>query len=150
MDALVIGPPHSLACAVARGLRRHGHATLQAIPADASGPDRIGWLLEEAEQPGLIVVIDSPPFATAHELVAHTNADIVLVAEQRAAMADMSAVPRSYAPCPVGPGLRVVALGRAGLRWFRIGARRAETLSPERAAAIVIRACRLPTPAPAH
>jgi hypothetical protein len=149
MDALVIGQPHSLACAVARGLRRQGRSTLQAIPADASGPDRIGWLLEEAGRPDLIVVIDTTPYATAHELLAHTHADVVLVAEQRAAMAGLSAVPRSYVPWPIGRGLKVVALGRAGRRWFRLGARRAETLSAERAAAIVLRACPLPQATPA-
>jgi hypothetical protein len=150
MDALVIGTPHSLAGAVARGLRRQGRSTLQAIPADAAGPDRINWLLDEAGRPALIVVVDTPPYATAHELLGHTHADVVLVAEQRAAIAGLNAVPRSYAPWPIGRGLKVVALGRAGRRWFTLGARRAETLSAERAAAIVIRACRLPAPAPAR
>jgi hypothetical protein len=150
MDALVIGPPHSLAGAVAHGLRRRGRSTLQAIPADASGPEQTAWLLDEAGGPSLIVVIDAPPYATAHELLAHTNAEVVLVAEQRAAIAGPNALPRSYAPSPVGHGLKVVALGRAGRRWFRLGAHRAETLSAERAAAIVLRACRLPLAASAR
>jgi hypothetical protein len=44
------------------------------------------------------------------------------------------------------PGL-VVMLGRAGRRWFTVGSKRAETMSAQRAAAVVLRACRLPAPA---
>ena len=142
MDALVIGPPRGLAPAVARGLRRQGRSALQAIPADAIDDERIAWLLDEAGRPGLIVVVDTPPYATSHALLAHTHADVVLVAEQRAPM--VGAPPRSFAPWPIGRGLKVVGLGRAGRRWFRLGARRAETLSSERAAALVLRQCPLP------
>lgn len=142
MDALVIGPPRGLAPAVANGLRGQGRAVLQAIPADAIDDERTAWLLDEAGQPGLIVVVDTPPYATSHGLLAHTHADVVVVAEQRAAMA--GAPPRSFAPWPIGRGLKVVGLGRAGRRWFRLGARRAETLSAERAAALVLRECPLP------
>jgi hypothetical protein len=145
MDALVIGPPHGLAGAVARGLRRKGGSVLQAIPADASGHERIGWLLDEAGRPGLIVVFDAAPYATAHELLGHTHADVVLVAEHRAASAGVA--PRSFAPWPIGRGLKVVTLGRAGRRWFTLHPRRTETLSAERAAALVLRACRLVAPA---
>jgi hypothetical protein len=145
MDALVIGQPHELAGAVARGLRRQGRSVLQAIAADVSGRDRIEWLLDEAGGPQLVVVFDGPPYATAHELLAHTRADIVLVAEHRAAVVGVA--PRSFAPWPVGRGLKVVSLGRAGRRWFTVGPKRADTLSAERAAAVVLRACRLRAPA---
>jgi hypothetical protein len=145
MDALVIGPPNGLAAAVARGLRRQGRSVLQAIPADVDGPERLDWLLAEAGQPPLIVVFDGAPFAIAHELLASTQADVVLVAEQRTAVAGMT--PDAAAPWPIGRGLKVVTLGRAGRRWFTLGARRSHTLSAERAAALVVRACRLPAPA---
>jgi hypothetical protein len=149
MDALVIGPPRGLAGAIAHALRRRGHSALQAIPADVAGPERIDWLLEEAGRPPLVVVVDAPPYAAAHELLGHTAAHIVLVAEQRAPIAGPSGVPRTYAPAPVGRGLSVVTLGRTGRRWFALGGRRTETLSADRAAALVLRACRLPAPAPA-
>jgi hypothetical protein len=147
MSALVIGPPTGLAGAVARGLRRQGRSVLQAIPADVDGPERLDWLLEEAGQPALIVVFDDPPYAIAHELLARTDADVVLVAEQRTAVAGVA--PRAAAPWPIGRGLKVVTLGRAGRRWFTLGARRSQTLSAERGAALVVRSCRLPAPAAA-
>jgi hypothetical protein len=124
MDALIIGPASELAGAVAGGLRRQGRSVLQALPADASDGERIEWLLDEAGRPGLVVV---------------------LVAEHRAAAP--GAAPPSYAPWPIGRGLRVVMLGRAGRRWFTVGSKRAETMSAQRAAAVVLRACRLPAPA---
>jgi hypothetical protein len=145
MDALVIGPAHGLTAAVARGLRRQGRRVLQALPADASDPDRIDWLLEEAGGPDVIVVVDDAPYATAHELLHQTHADVVLVAEHRAA-APGAASP-SVAPWPIGRGLKVVMLGRAGRRWFTLGAKRTQSMSAERAAALVVRACRLPAPA---
>ena len=144
MDALVIGPPRGLAGAVAAALRRRGHVTLQAIPADVAGPERIDWLLEEAGRPPLVVVVDAPPYATAHALLGQTDAHVVLVAEHRAPIAGRGAVPRSYAPEPMGRGLDVVTLGRTGRRWFPLGGRRNETLNADRAAALVLRACPLP------
>jgi hypothetical protein len=144
MDALVIGPPTGLAAAVARALRRQGRSVLQAIPADVDGVERLEWLLDEAGHPSLIVVFDGPPYAIAHELLAHTPADVVLVAEQRTAVAGIA--PSGAAPWPIGRGLKVVTLGRAGRRWFTLGARRSHSLSAERAAALVVRACRLPAP----
>jgi len=150
MDAIVIGPPRGLADAVAHALRRAGRSTLQAIAADAVGSERIEWLLDEAGRPPLIVIVEGAPYATAHELLGQTHAAVVLVAEHRAPVAGLGAVPRSYAPVPMGGGLAVVTLGRAGRRWFTLGGRRAETLSAERAAAIVLRACRLQAPTPAR
>jgi hypothetical protein len=145
MDALVIGSPNGLAAAVVRGLRRQGRAVLQAIPADVDGPERVDWLLDEAGHPAVIVVFDGPPYAIAHELLARTAADVVLVTEQRTAVAGIA--PNTDAPWPIGRGLKVVTLGRAGRRWFTLGARRSHSLSAERAAALVVRACRLPAPA---
>ena len=58
MDALVIGPPRELTAAVTRALRRSGRSVLQAIPADADGRERARWLLDEADRPSLIVVLD--------------------------------------------------------------------------------------------
>ena len=147
MDALVIGPQNGLAGAVARGLRRQGRDVLQAIPADADGPERLGWLLEEAGHPPLIVVFDSQPYVIVHDLLTQTHADVVLVAEQPVARAGMA--PRSPAPWPIGRGLKVVTLGRAGRRWFTLGGRQQPALGEERAAAVVVRACRLPAPAAA-
>jgi hypothetical protein len=144
MDALVIGSPRGLAGAVADALRRRGRSALQAIPADVAGPERIDWLLDEAGRPPLVVVVDEPPYAIAHELLGQTSADVVLVAEHRAPMAGPNAVPRTYAPLPMGRGLAVVTLGRTGRRWFSLGGRRTETLSADRAAALVLRACPLP------
>ena len=149
MDALVIGSSRELAGAVADALRRRGHSALQAIPADVAGPERTDWLLDEAGRPPLVVVVDEPPYATAHALLARTDAHVVLVAEHRAPIAGSGAVPRSYAAQPLGRGLAVVTLGRTGRRWFRLGGRRNETLSADRAAALVLRACPLPSPAPA-
>jgi hypothetical protein len=139
MDALVIGPPAGLAGRVAAGLRRRGRSVLQAVPADVACGERIAWLLDEAGRPGLIVLFDRAPYLVAHELLAHTRADIVLVVEHRAAAAG-AAPARSYAPWPIGRGLRVVSLGRAGRRWFPLGGGTA-TLSAERAAATVLRSC---------
>jgi hypothetical protein len=140
MDALVIGPAAGLTGPVADRLRRRGMSVLRAVPADLAGADRIDWLLDEAGRPGLIILFDSAPYATAHELLGHTRADIVLVVEHRAPVAGAEPE-RSYAPWPIGRGLRVVTLGRAGRRWFRLGAGRKETLSAERAAADVLRSC---------
>jgi hypothetical protein len=142
MDALVIGPAHGLTAAVARGLRRQGRRVLQALPADAADPQRIDWLLEEAGRPGVVVVVDDAPYALAHDLLHHTHADVVLVAEHRAAAP--GAAPPSFAPWPIGRGLKVVMLGRAGRRWFTLGPKRTQSMSAERAAALVVRACPLP------
>ena len=147
MDALVIGSHDGLAGAVTSGLRRQGREVLQAIPADADGPERIEWLLDEAGRPPVIVVFDAAPYATSHQLLMRTHADIVLVAEQ--SVAAPGAPPRSPAPWPIGRGLKVVTLGRSGRRWFTLGGRRSHALSAERAAALVVRACRLPAPAAA-
>jgi hypothetical protein len=145
MDALVIGPTNGLAGAVAHGLRRQGRSVLQAIPADADGAERIDWLLDEAGGPPLIVLFDDAPYTSTHALLGRTHADVVLVAEERTEMAGTAQ--RAPAPWPIGRGLKVVKLGRAGRRWFTFGGRRSHTLSAERAAALVVRACRLPTPA---
>jgi hypothetical protein len=93
------------------------------------------------------VVVDVAPYASAHEPLGQTPGDMVLVAEQRAPVAALSALPRTYAPVPIGRGLSVVTLGRTGRRWFALGGRRTETLSADRAAALVLQACRLPAPA---
>jgi hypothetical protein len=141
MDALVIGPAQGLAGCVTRALRRKGRAVLHAIPSDADGDERIDWLLGEAGRPRLVVVFDGAPYAIAHALLGHTQADVVLVDEHRAAIAAARAVPRSYAAAPIGRGLEVVTLIRSGRRWCHVGASPAETLSAERAAAVVVRAC---------
>jgi hypothetical protein len=140
MEALVIGPAAGLTGPVADGLRRRGMSVLRAVPADVADAERIDWLLDEAGRPGLIILFDVAPYATAHALLGHTRADIVLVVEHRAAVAGAEPE-RSYAPWPIGRGLQVVTLGRAGRRWFRLGAGRKETLSAERAAADVLRSC---------
>ena len=140
MDALVIGPAAGLTGPVARGLRRRGLRVLQAVPADVADAERIDWLLAEARRPALIVLFDTAPYVTAHALLEHTSAEVVLVAERRAPAAGAEPS-RSYAPWPDGRGLRVVTLGRAGRRWFRLGAARTEALSAERAAALVLRSC---------
>ncbi len=141
MDALVIGPTGGLADALARGLRRRGMSVLRAIAADASDRERATWLLDEAGRPPLVMLVDEPPYATVHELLALTHAEVVLVAEQRAAVARPGALPaRSLVPRDE-PGLTVVRLGRAGRRWFAPGVRRSEPMSAERAAALVLRAC---------
>ncbi|MGI8781450.1 MAG: hypothetical protein ACR2L8_15025 [Solirubrobacteraceae bacterium] len=137
MDSLVIGPPHGLADAIARRLRRGRQPVLRAIPADARDRERTAWLLEEAGHPELIVVVDSAPFAVVHELLAQTRAQVVLVAEQPA---PVGVTRRSYVPREEA-GLTVVPLGRAGRRWFRLGSGRQETLSAERAAAVALRSC---------
>ena len=134
MDALVIGPPRELTAAVTRSLRRSGRSVLQAVPADADGRDRARWLLDEA------------PYGTLHELLGLTTAEIVLVAEQRAPAA--GAARRAVVPRDA-EDFTVVPLGRAGRRWFTLGPGRRETLSAERAAALVVRACRTPSPLPA-
>jgi hypothetical protein len=144
MDALVIGAVDDLTSAVTRGLERQGRSVLQALPADADGPDRIDWLLDEAGRPPLVVVFDDQPYATAHALLTHTRAEVVLVAQYRVGAA--GAPHNSPSPWPIGRGLKVVMLGRAGRRWFTLGPRKMKTLSAERAAALVVRACRLPAP----
>jgi hypothetical protein len=143
MDALVIGPPRELTAAVTRLLRRSGRSVLQAIPADVEGAERVRWLLDETGRPPLVIVVDDAPYATVHELLPHTTAEVVLVAEQRAPSAHAArrgAIPRD------GDDLTVVPLGRSGRRWFTLGPGRRETLSAERAAALVVRACRTPSP----
>jgi hypothetical protein len=141
MDALVIGPPHGLAAAVARGLRRQGREVLQAIAADAADAERAEWLLDEAGRPPLVVVVETAPFAVAHELLPLTQAEIVLVAEQRAAIARAGALPARSSTPRDADGLTVVPLGRAGRRWFQAGPGRHEPMGPERAAALVLRSC---------
>jgi hypothetical protein len=141
MDALVIGQPDGPAGALAGGLRRQGREVLQAIPADVADGERATWLLDEAGRPPLVVIVESAPFATAHELLAITQAEIVLVAEQRAPSARPRSVPaRSWTPRDA-PGLTVVPLGRAGRRWFTLGHGRHEPMGAERAAAAVLRSC---------
>jgi len=139
MDALVIGSPGGLADAVARGLRRRGQTVLQAIPADVADRERATWLLDEAARPRQVIVVDAAPYETVHRLMGLTHAEIVLVAELRAAAA-RGAVGRSYVPREE-PGLTVVTLGRAGRRWFGLGSGVRQTLSAERAAAVVLRSC---------
>jgi hypothetical protein len=141
MDALIIGSTDGLADALARALRRRGMTVLRAIAADASDRERASWLLDEAGRPPLVVVVDTAPYRIAQELLALTSAHVVLVAEQRAAVARTGALrPRPLVPGDQA-GLTVVALGRAGRRWFTLGGRRQEPMGPERAAAIVLRAC---------
>ena len=68
------------------------------------------------------------------------RAKVVLVAEQRVAAARPGALPaRSLIPREQS-GLTVVALGRAGGRWFTRGGQRHEPIGAERAAAVVLRA----------
>jgi hypothetical protein len=145
MDALVIGTASELTAAVTHGLRRQGRSVLQALPADADGPERIDWLLDEAGHPPLVVVFDDQPYRSAHALLAHTHAEVVLVAQYRVGSA--GAPHNAPSPWPIGRGLKVVMLGRAGRRWFTLGPRRMKTLSAARAAALIVRACRLPAPA---
>jgi len=141
MDALVIGPSNGLADAVVRGLGRRGMSALRAIPADASDDERARWLLDEAGDPPLIVVLDQAPYAIAHRLLALTRARVVLVAEQRAAVARPGALPRRALIPREETGLTVVPLGRAGRRWFPLGPGRHEPMGAERAAALVLRSC---------
>ena len=140
MDALVIGSPHGLAGAIARALRNRGGQVLQAIPADVSTPERARWLLDEAGDPSLVVVIEAAPYSTAHALLALTGAKIVLVAEQRAAAARAAALTARALVPRDDRGLTVVPLGRAGRRWFAPSGRH-EPLGPARAAAYVLRSC---------
>ena len=141
MDALVIGPPRGLPSAIARGLRRRDLSVLQAIPTDAADSERATWLLDEAGRPPLIVVFDCAPFALVNQLLALTQAEIVLVAEQRAPAVRPTAVSvRANIPRDAD-GLTVVSLGRAGRRWFQLGPGRHEPMGPERAAALVLRSC---------
>jgi len=141
MDALIIGPPHGLATAFARALRRQGLAALQAIPADAADRERAAWLLDEAGDPPLVVVVETAPYALAHELMALTRARILLVAEHRVASARPGVRPaRTYTPRDAD-GLTVVPLGRAGHRWIPLRAGRQQPMSAERAAALVLRSC---------
>jgi hypothetical protein len=141
MDALIVGSADGLADPIARSLRRRGMTALRALAVDASDRDRASWLLDEAGRPALVVVSESAPFAVAHVLLALTDAHIVLVAEQRAALAQAGALrSRSLLPRDA-PGLTVVPLGRAGRRWFALAGRRQESMGAERAAALVLRAC---------
>jgi hypothetical protein len=140
MDALVIGAPGGIADAVARGLRRRARPALRAIAADVADPERASWLLDEAGNPPLIVVVDSAPYGVAHGLLALTDAHVVLVAEQRAAAARPGAPARRSLLPRDQPGLTVVPLGRAGRRWFELAGRH-EPMGAERAAALVLRAC---------
>ena len=141
MDALVIGSPNGLADAVARGLRRRGRSVLQAIPADVADRERATWLLDEAGRPPQVIVIDQAPYEDAHRLMGLTHAEIVLVAELRAATARPGTpVGRSLVPRDQ-PGLTVVALGRAGRRWFELGPKAHGAMGAERAAAAVLRSC---------
>ena len=112
---------------------------LQAIPADVADRERATWLLDEAGRPRQVIVIDTAPYESVHRLMGLTHAEIVLVAELRAAAA-RGAVGRSYVPREE-PGLTVVTLGRAGRRWFGLGSGVRQTLSAERAAAVVLRSC---------
>jgi hypothetical protein len=141
MDALVIGPPHGLADAVARRLRRRGRAVLRAIAADVSDRERASWLLDEAGRPELVIVFDRAPYAAVHELLTLTRAHVVLVAEGQAAAARPGS-PSSRRLIPRDePGLTVVPLGRSGRRWFALGSGRHEPMGAERAAALVLRSC---------
>jgi hypothetical protein len=141
MDALVIGQPDGLARVIAGALRRRGRDVLQAIPADVAGRERATWLLTEAGWPPLVLIVESAPFATVHELLAVTHAEIVLVAEQRTPTARAGAVPARYWMPRDAPGLTVVPFGRAGRRWFVLGPGRHEPMGAERAAAVVLRSC---------
>jgi hypothetical protein len=141
MDALVIGPPHGLAAAVVRGLRRQGRDVLQAIATDAADRERADWLLDEAGRPPLVVVIESAPYEVVRELSPLTQAEIVLVAEQRAPAARAGGLPRHTAAPHDADRLTVIPLGRAGRRWFQAGPGRHEPMGPERAAALVLRSC---------
>jgi hypothetical protein len=141
MDALIIGPSRGLADAVARVLRRRGASVLRAVAADVSDAERARWMLDEAGRPPLVIVVDQAPYATVHQLLALTSAEVVLVAERRAAAARPGTVPARWLIPRDGPGLTVVPLGRAGGRWFALGSRRPEPMGAERAAALVLRAC---------
>ena len=141
MDALIIGGSGGIADAVARRLAREGFTALRAIAADAADPERAAWLLDEADGPPLVVVVESAPYLVTHQLLSLSSGLIVLVAEQRAPSARGAAL-RSRSLLPhEQPGLVVVPLGRAGRRWFAIGGRRDEPMGAERAAAAVLRSC---------
>jgi hypothetical protein len=139
MDALIIGPAGGIADALARRLARDGITSLRAITADAADAERATWLLDEAGRPPLVVIVEGAPYPVTHELLALSSANVVLVAEQRAAAARPGAL-RSRTLLPQdGPGLTVVPLGRAGRRWFAIGAAcRHQPMAAERAAAHVL------------
>ena len=140
MDALIVGSQDGLADALARALRRRGMSALRAIAADARDRERAEWLLDEAGRPPLVIVLEPAPFAVAHELLALTDAHVVVVAEQRAAVARAGAArTRSLLPRDES-GLTVVPLGRAGRRWFALSGRH-DPMGAERAAAVVLRAC---------
>ena len=140
MDALVIGSPAGLADALAGGLRRRGRSVLRALPTDVADRERAAWLLDEAGRPERLYVVESAPYEHVHRLMGLTHAEIVLVAELRAATARPgSPVGRAYVPRDQ-PGLTVVTLGRAGRRWFEVGRDGHGALSAERAAATVLRA----------
>jgi hypothetical protein len=142
MDALVIGgASNGLADAVARRLRRRGSTALRAIAADIADAERARWLLDEAGDPPLVVAFDHAPYASVHLLLPLTRAQIVLVAEHRAAIARPGALPARALIPRDEPGLVVVPLGRAGRRWFALGPGRHEPMGAERAAAVVLRAC---------
>jgi hypothetical protein len=139
MDALVIGPAGGIADAVAGILRRRGMSALRAIAADVADGERATWLLDEAGDPPLVVVVESAPYESVLRLMGLTQADLLLVAEQRAASASPAARPVRSLPPRDELGLAVVPLARAGRRWFAPGARRHEPMSAERAAAFVLR-----------
>jgi hypothetical protein len=140
MDALVIGPHDGLAGAVARRLRRHGAQVLQALPADAADRERATWLLDEAGDPALVVVVERPPYATLDTLLGVAAGQILLVAEQRTSAVGARPARRTWLPREAD-GLSVVTLGRSGRRWHQLGTARAEPLGGERAAALVLSAC---------
>ena len=141
MDALIIGPSRGLADAVAGALRRRGLSVLRAIAADVRDAESAQWLLDEAGRPPLIVVVESAPYVSVHELMWLTSAEILLVAEHLAPVARASAVPPRQLLPRDQTGLTVVPLGRSGRRWFSLGPGRSEAMGAERAAAVVLRSC---------
>ena len=83
---------------------------LQATPADAADPARAAWLLAEAGAPARIFVVEAPPFAAARRLLPLlSRAELVLVAEQRVAVARAGAARGRSAALRA---LRREALGR--------------------------------------
>jgi hypothetical protein len=151
MDALVIGPPGSLATAVAGMLRRRGQRVLQAAPADLEGDARTAWLLGEAGDPPLVVVCDAPPYAVAADLVGRGRA-VLVVDERRMSAARPDGRPARTsagralvrAARAAGGEARVVRLGRAGGRWVELRPG-APAMGGDRAAAAVLRPATGPT-----